>query len=153
MKRRMRIGLIVAGLGFASLAAAGVALGALQNPGACTGDTSTVTLYENAPGDTGDGNDTYWVCTAKANLASVAHSLPGNCNTGIGGNSTWNDCVSSAYVDIPSGYRACFYRSADYSVPLTTYGNIVGPAHARYTFSGFNNDSLSSVKITTGSCP
>lgn len=122
--------------------------------GSCSpSDTSKVRLWENASGDTQDGNDSLWLCGSDSDLSNNAHTLPGNCRDGLVGKEEWNDCVSSATVYIQSGQRLCFYRAANYGTLLSGNGNIQGPVSGlRYNFSGFDNDSLSSFKFTTGSC-
>lgn len=129
----------------------GAAFAGTQNPGACDGDTSTILLHENGAGDTGDGNDAYWVCSQKAALELVNHTLPGDCSAGIlGGSGDWNDCVSSWTIKIPSGWRACFYRGHDFTYLFKSYAGPI--TNIRYTMAGTENDVLSSVKMTTGSC-
>lgn len=152
-RRRLTILAAVLALAVSTLAGAAVVNAGLQNPTSCVGDTSTVQIWENGSGDTSDGNDSFMICSQEIDLALVNHVLPGNCADGLLGKGTWNDCVSSATVRIPSGYKACFYRSHDYQVLLSGYGSISGPTSARYTFTGFDNDNLSSVKIkSSGSC-
>ncbi len=118
----------------------------------CSGDSSKVRLWENAIGDTQDNNDSYWKCSSDSDLGSAgdAHTLPGDCAATPIGSSTWNDCVSSFTIWVPSGQRFCLYRDQDYGSLLAQY---IGPiSNLRYDVGVGWNDKLTSFKWTTGSC-
>jgi hypothetical protein len=118
-------------------------------------------LYENLAGDTSDGDDILWWCSAIAsNLANAAHTLPGDCNTVYQPNpGSWNDCIDSVRVWLPSSlYHACFYANTNYGVLVL---DITGPkaGETRYTFSYGGDttytDHLSSFKYSyaLANCP
>lgn len=75
-------------------------------------DTSKVRLWENSIGDTGDNNDSNWLCSSDTDLSNNDHTLAGNCKA-VGFDSlTWNDCVSSVTVYVPSGQCLDFFRDS-----------------------------------------
>lgn len=84
-------------------------------------DTTKVRLWENAKGDTSDGDDSYWVCSADNDLSNNSHTLPGSCNVPPIGSATWNNCVSSVTVFVPSGQILCLYQNAGLSSLMISY--------------------------------
>lgn len=118
--------------------------------GSCSGtDTSRLLLWENAIGDTSDGNDNLWKCGGDADLNNDSHTLPGDCNTQLIDRANWNDCVSSVTVWVPSGYVLCFYGNANYTNSEPPHQ--VGPkSNYRFNLTGLN-DGLSSFKYVAGS--
>lgn len=120
--------------------------------GCAAGDTTKVRVYENSANDHSDGDDQLYVCGNTADLFSVLHTLPGDCNVGLFiGQPDWGGCISSYVAYIPSGYRVCFYNGVNYS-GLLQYS--VGPlAGTHFNIDAANtNDRTSSIKFTTGSC-
>lgn len=129
--------------------------------GSCTpsGNVS-LRLWENAIGDTSDGNDTLWLfCNHTApighhNLNQITHTLPGDCQGPGGiGMTTWNDCVNS-YTIWGMGsslWRICWYTVKDYSGNSSfTSGPLTDGS--RHDFPYFQ-DQISSIKVTNdGSC-
>jgi hypothetical protein len=109
-------------------------------------DLDTVQLFENVKGVTSDNDDRLWKCSNDSSLANDDHTLPGTC-AGFGGQPTWNDCVSSYMVFIPSGTLVCFYRDINYGVILDHRG---GPPER---FDILGNDQLSSLKFLAALCP
>jgi hypothetical protein len=96
--------------------------------GSCSGtDPEKVLIWENRIGDTMDGDDNLWKCTSDPNLQDDLHTLPGNCNTGLGsiGKTTWEWCTDSITMWIPTHRKLCLYYSKDYRSPIRAY---VGPA-------------------------
>lgn len=110
-------------------------------------DTSRFTLYENAIGDSSDGNDALLGCNDIYNLHNVTHAPAGTCNSTrlIFDENHWGDCVSSYYVRVPAGQVFCVFEHFGY------YGAIVGYKVGPY--SGRTNlsyDYTSSVGFTPG---
>lgn len=133
------------------LATAGLVFAGTQGSD-CSGDTSKVRLWENAVGDTQDNNDTYWKCSSDTDLGSSGdnHTLAGDCAATPFGSSTWNDCVSSFTIWVPSGQRFCLYADDDYGAFKAQY---IGPLSGlRYDVGVGWNDKLTSFKWTSGSC-
>ncbi len=110
--------------------------------GSCpTNDTTKVLLWENSIGDPSDGDDRYWKCSSDPDLSNDDHTPPGNCASVLLGSSTWNDCVSSVSVWLPSGYCINFYLNANYE------GNMRNTVQGPVSGTRFNlpyNDALSS---------
>lgn len=119
----------------------GLALAGTQ--GSCqAGDTSKVRLYENSSSDNSDNDDSMWKCGNDNNLDSDPHTLPGNCNGAIFDATTWNDCVTSVAVWVPTGWCINFYMDAGYDA-LMPNSTVEGPASGtRITLQ--YNDQLSS---------
>lgn len=113
-------------------------------------DTENVRLWENAQGDTSDGNDSIYLCGHQySNLGDIAHTLPGDCHGGgVFGSSTWSDCTNGATVRVPAGEHFCVYSGTGYggSLLMDKAGPQVG---ARYDYTA---DIASSVKFTSASC-
>lgn len=123
--------------------------------GSCTPTTgASIRFYENKKGDTGDNNDSFWIVCNKtligsqwkiADLAGYSHSLPGDCASLVGGRSTWNDCVSSIKVWLPSTfYEISLYNCASYNC----YSERVDGPWTAYRLDLTINDALSSLIIT-----
>lgn len=115
-------------------------------------DAAWVNLWENAHGDTADGNDSLSVCSSIPDLSKIDHTLPGNCNNGIpGGRPNWNDCVSSWSLFLKTNeYVACIYSNANYFAPSGhPLQVLLGPRTGqRYDFIGLGkDDTASSVRI------
>lgn len=110
-------------------------------------DTTRVLLYENASGDTSDGNDILRVCDHYADLSAVNHTIPSNCNNGFWqGGTTWTNCASSWVIWLPSNkYIACAYWAPNYIGVLDSH---IGPrSGTRWNFSDPDNDNVESVRI------
>lgn len=72
------------------------------------------------------------------NLANLAN-IPGPCN----GNSNWNDCASSAIVNVGATWCTALYAAANYGSRMYTFwGPLTG--HVENLLSP--NDALSSIK-------
>jgi hypothetical protein len=120
-----------------------IALAAVQ--GSCpSSDPTKVLLWENAIGDTSDGDDRYWKCSSDADLSNDDHTLPGNCRSIGFGSSTWNDCVSSVSVWLPAAYCMNFYIDANYERNMNN--TVRGPVSGT-RFNLPHNDALSSFLI------
>lgn len=80
-------------------------------------DPEKVLFYENAIGDTSDGNDTLYQCgTGYANLGNLQHTLPGLCKShNIRLDDDWGDCLSSIRPFIPAGRSWCGYNLPNYT--------------------------------------
>ena len=120
-------------------------------------DTSEVRLYENAIGDTSDGNDVLTKCDVDTNLHNTSHTLTGNCNNGNFGTGTWNDCVSSFNAEIPAHQRFCAYWGSGYTgavIAQVVNPNSVSQWSGRLNFAPLNRDALSSFRWVgeTSSC-
>lgn len=87
-----------------------------------TENGGTVVVWENAIGDTSDGNDKWWsMCHSAAgfgypDLRAISVD-PYDCHRSPpavpGG--TWNDCISSVQVWLASSlWRLCIYRDLSY---------------------------------------
>jgi hypothetical protein len=110
----------------------------------CVGDTTKVRLWENAIGDTSDGNDSLWKCFNDALLSDDSHLLPGDCKGAFIPSFTWNDCVSSFTVWIPDGQCFVSYRESSYG---TAQDIIAGPrVGVRFNVVGGTNDTMSSLR-------
>lgn len=118
--------------------------------GSCPiGDTTKVRMWENAEGDSSDGNDSVWLCDSVPNLTDVSHTPAGDCNRPWPPSGTWNDCISSYTVWVPSGLRFCVFRDADYT---TIVQNKLGPlSGVRFDASPTWNDSASSFRWRSSS--
>lgn len=103
-------------------------------------------LWENEENDTSDGNDSLWRCgTAEDDLADISHTLGGDCNRPWPPSGSWNDCVSSFTLWVPSNRRFCLYRDADYGTVITTK---VGPiSNQRFNVGSIYNDTPSSFRF------
>lgn len=137
------------------LAAAILILAAMLPPAVLAGtqgaacspsDTTKVLAWENRVGDTSDGNDALWVCSSLSQMP--VHTLPGTCHAGLISPNTWNDCISSVSLWLPSGWRACFYPWALYDGFLESWP---GPYHGERVNLA-HGDQVESVKLTSGSC-
>jgi|SRR3954447_11938353 len=113
--------------------------------GSCgASDPTKVRLWENAITDTGDGDDSLWVCSNTANLGNISHTLQGDCKGAFVGQGNWNDCVNS-YSN--TGHW-CFFNDAN-------YGSYMDERAGTGRFNLIQGDSLSSVHIGTqiwGAC-
>lgn len=118
----------------------------------CSSDTSKVLLYENGIGDTGDNDDRFWRCADTQLLSAFNHTLPGDCKGALFGSTTWNDCVSSYQIWIPTGWHLTFYKDADYNNWYVCY---IGPRNGdRVNVVSGANDTLTSFRwIHTETCP
>lgn len=137
--RRLGVAIVLAALALAALPA--LAFAGTQGA-ACrdSGDTSKVRLWENSIGDTGDNNDTNYICNSDNDLSNNDHILPGNCKA-VGFDSvTWNDCVSSVSVWLPAGQCIDFFKNADGSGNMNN--TVQGPANG-VRFNLPSNDTLS----------
>jgi hypothetical protein len=124
-----------------------VVLGGTQGAN-CTGDNERVRLWENAGGDSSDGNDSLWRCVSTPDLGDINHTLSGDCNRPWPPSSTWNDCVSSITMWVPAGRRLCVYEDADYSTLRQSYA---GPLTAVPFDVGVGwNDRLTSFRFVNG---
>jgi hypothetical protein len=114
-------------------------------------DTSQVFLYENIDSDGSDGDDQLIWCSDLVNLASVNHTLLGNCNNGNFGSTTWNDCVSSFRVRLPAHSRWCAYWNSSYAgavIAQIVNPNSVSAWSNTINFAVLNRDALSSFRWT-----
>lgn len=155
MKTRFSAAFAVVVLMFALLAA--TANAGTQGGPCFSFDTSEVRLYENASGDTSDGNDVLVWCSDQSNLANVNHTLAGNCNNGNFGTTTWNDCISSFNVEVQAHGRFCAYWGSGYGASVIA--QVVNPTSGslwsgRTNFAPLNRDALSSFRwiADTASC-
>lgn len=85
-------------------------------------------------------------CANIADLSAIPHVPPGNCESVLWGQETWDDCVSAIEVsNLAAGRCISLYSGAYYSnLILKVKGPVVGTA--RFYVSSFWNDSASSVK-------
>jgi hypothetical protein len=121
------------------LSFAPVALAAGQ--GSCpASDATKFTFHENSKGDVSDGADYLWVCGGVGNFAAISHTLPGNCNNGFLGSSTWDNCISSITFYVPNGLVACLYEEPYY---YRNFDAHLSGQNGRYNIA---NDILSSIK-------
>lgn len=118
--------------------------------GSCANPNVAVRMWENRKYDYSDNNDSWWAICGGAiqinDFSTIAHTLPGDCKAGIFSSSTWNDCISSFTVWLPSSsWRLCIYGNAGYT---TVLANQAGPlAGSRFDFNDFANDGASSARI------
>lgn len=114
--------------------------------GSCAGaDTSKVLLWENAIGDTVDGNDNYWKCASDSSLnVGDDHTLPGDCKGFFLPSTSWQDCVSSYTVWVPAGNCLIFYRDTNYSADFAVFAG--SRANQRFNVPSASNDTLSSFR-------
>lgn len=86
--------------------------------GYCTPtDTTRLIAWENVIGDTSDGNDNIDFCGNVTNLDAISHTLPGDCHSvWFPPQGTWNDCISSVTLWVPSGWLWCGYINRDYGL-------------------------------------
>jgi hypothetical protein len=119
-------------------------------------DTNGKTIvYENSVGDTSDNDDRMYQCGSAKDYGTWLHGLPGTCHNGniTGGGSTWNDCISSVKVFVPSGKVACFYPDANYPHDfagrpvLSAY--FVGPRDGSLRYN-VHSDYISSYRQVSG---
>lgn len=118
----------------------------------CIFDSSRVLLWENVIGDSGGENDNYWKCSSDSNLSvNDDHTLPGQCAALIMSD-TWNDCVSSYTVYVPSGQKFCLYADDIYRNLKTSHTGPIGGY--RYDVGAGWNDQLTSFRwvSSTSSC-
>lgn len=153
MRKRL-ITLLLATMAFlpvAFVAAAPVVFADTQGVN-CPADTSRAELFENASGDTSDGNDKLYVCSNITDLGNVAHTLAGFCQDGVPpGNASWDNCVSRVRLWAPATTRICLYGGTGYSGELLY--SVLGPVNGLYvTLSGGDNDDLSSIRWTQSNC-
>lgn len=118
----------------------------------CSTDPERVRFYENAIGDTSDGNDTVINCgTGNDNLSTFSHTLSGVCksaNFRIGDNDSWNDCISSFYPIIPSGRMLCLYGQAFSGAPSIKIAGGGAQNYRHNLATGFGlDDGISSWKF------
>jgi hypothetical protein len=130
------------------VAAAGLALADTQGSN-CPSDNERIRLWENVEGDSSDGNDSLWRCgVGSAGLGTISRVLGGDCNRPWPPSGTWEDCVSSYTVWIPSGRRVCFYEHDDYT---GFRDSTPGPVTAqRHDVGAGWNDRLSSYRFVSG---
>ncbi|MCY7418093.1 MAG: hypothetical protein LH650_06275, partial [Chloroflexi bacterium] len=101
---------LLAGTALATVA--GVALAEVQGSD-CPSDPTRAKYWENVVGDTSHGNDQLWHCGGENDLTDIDHTVSSNCHSFLG-ELTWNDCVGSVTMWVPSGTRLCLYEHADY---------------------------------------
>lgn len=110
----------------------------------CPGDATKVRLWENVIGDTGDGNDSYWLCNPDSNLLGNEHTLPGACKGAVLSPNNWNDCVSSISVWVPAGQCFVSYREQDWGQAQDI---LAGPRNgARVNVVAGTSDTMSSLR-------
>lgn len=89
-----------------------------QSTNCGTGRVIASTLYENAAGDTSDGDDRLNLCIVDSDannhllvfrLQNIDHILPTACNNNKLGGGTWNDCINGLSVAYP--FRVCVYQN------------------------------------------
>ena len=104
------------------------AMAATQGPNVPDSGCRKGPAWENAAGDTSDGNDNYWKCTSRSDFnVGDDHSLPGDCTARVIPATSWNDCATSISVWVPSGRKLCVYAGGGWS---SREGPIfVGPYH------------------------
>lgn len=135
------------------LAASVLPVSAGTQGGCAAGDSTKVRLYENAIGDTADGDDQLYICGSSAVLANIDHTLPGTCNVGLGGvigMSKWSNCTNSIAVYLPSGYWVCVWRNSNFTELIFQKGGPV--TGTRYNFPSYYYDTADSVTIQNHSC-
>ena len=110
-----------------------------------------VLAYENGIGDTSDGDDRLWICggggPSRIDLEQVAHTLPGNCKSGLFGESNWSNCITSAAYWLPVGVTVCWYRGP-HDFDNSWVERETGP-YLGARFNTFESDSYSSVGFNT----
>jgi hypothetical protein len=114
---RALFALILATSGLLTLAVAPVLAGT-QYAGSCSTSMNRWLAYENAIGDSSDGDDRLWLCNVGSlggdNL-DIDHNLAGICKAPAKINDNWNDCLSSFRVYIVDATRAlCIYSGYGY---------------------------------------
>jgi hypothetical protein len=129
--------------------AAPVFVSAGTQNGCQSGDGTKVRIWENAIGDTSDGDDSLWKCGSDSDLSNDDHTLPGNCHVSVVGGGSgfdWNDCASSITVYLTNGQRLCLFEDANYNGQRRGF---VDAQIVRYNLntSTLHNDSLSSLWI------
>lgn len=125
--------------------------------GTCSGSSTSIRLWENAPTDTSDGNDTlYAICkygTGIPDLSGTHHDPTGYCNNGtpfhVG--DSWNDCIDSVTINLLNSnlYRLCAYDDANYQgVILLSISGTSVYNHTRVDLGGNpQRDHMSSVRV------
>lgn len=151
MKTRVLAALIAVLLAFPIFAAP--VLAATQ--GSCsTSDTMKVFFYENVIGDTSDGNDILAECgNGRTDESVVAHTLDGYCHAGGWFKNDWEDCPSSMFPYIPSGYLLCIYANKSYSHVSYYYSYSHASSGSRIDLPYRINDGLSSWRFTDTNHP
>jgi hypothetical protein len=118
--------------------------------GSCPGDTMYVRFYENAIGDTSDGDDRLYQCGSdEYNFADgPAHTLPGVCKGAIFVEDEWNDCISSVWVNFADNtWVLCLYGGAFWNNGTGVYR--ISTEQVRYNLAGtgVGADGLSSWRF------
>lgn len=145
--------IVVAALAAAMLLPSTVSATVFQDT-TCSGylvPNATACLYE----DGSQGGDNVLVLQNSSISSLLINVTTGDrsCNPNFGQPSTWNDCVSSAVVELGPGWNACWYYDINYSALMFETSNSDSVAHVYpISFPGGYNDNLSSVKFTQGSC-
>ena len=151
--RRLRVVLgflVLSGLLPVALSPA-VTLAGTEGPTCLSTDTTKVRMWENADGDTSDDNDSIWFCGSDSDLSNNNHTLPGDCNRPWPAATTWNDCISSYTIWVPTGQHFCIYRDASYA---TTVQDKSGPISGlRFDASGLWSDTASSFRWLPSATP
>lgn len=117
--------------------------------GSCIGDSEFVLFYENRIGDTSDGDDRLYQCnSSESNYADgPAHTLAGKCKGAFSPDDEWNDCISGAFVHMPSDRVLCVYGSSSW-----TGGSQRFTAHdTRQNMSSFMDDGMTSYRFRSES--
>lgn len=151
MKRRRRVWLVVTVITVAMLVnSVQLILAGTQGTQCSPSDHEKSRLWENATGDTSDGNDSIWLCgSGYSDLGAIAHTLPGDCHGGgLIGSSTWSDCGNGASIWIPAGQHFCAYSGTGYGGAVLIDKN--GPQTG--TRFDFTPDIASSIRVTSNAC-
>ncbi len=115
--------------------------------GSCSGsDPSVFHAYENIIGDQQDFDDDRWYCSSSTVMG--LHPIPSFCAGAVLFNDTWDECVSSFSVSVPSGQRFCAYRNSSYGG--TVFINRTSGI-GRTNLTGSANDAISSFRWISSS--
>lgn len=130
--------------------------------GSCSpaSNKSSLRVWENVVGDTGDGNDSIWLwCNRTApvgasDLSQWAHTLPGGCHSRHpfhGAN--WNDCIDSYSVYGLGSYLWClrWWTNAGYGGSSSWVHGAHSSAQTDFAYTF--DEEISSIAITNdGNC-
>jgi hypothetical protein len=159
MKRRSRLTLLAAVLAVLAVVIAASFVRAGTQGGCSDKLAGSLQMWENAWGDTSDGDDNLWMLCSPSNVPRAnadfrdwPHTLPGLCKANYKIGDNWNDCISSYWVNLPSSlWVLCLYQDVQYGgLYLVQHGPYVGRANLN---TEVWKDSLSSYWLDNdGTC-
>jgi len=108
---------------------------------------ASITVYEDA----GGSGDSKTFCHAGVfgsipNLANVAHTQAGICNSIVHLGDNWNDCISSYRVTIDATHCIVVFQNTNYDYNAPFAQHMIAYNNALFS-PAYPNDAISSIRI------